>query len=275
LFVGAPLLGAILAFVAQYVYLIFGFPLIVGVAAGAVMAQGIRWGKVRDVAVAASLGLLLGFCTYGSYRFIDYLLARNELQTLIVEEYADSEDGPVDSAAAAAILDYILLEETGQTGFLGYVLLEAREGLSVSHRGIGPSLNVGTAITWVYWVIELVIYTAMPAFAAYNAANKPFCRYHNRWYEREKSLGGTIRERVADVESLLDAGDFAGLSRNLRPQAPIPGIELFIERCTDCQESDPIMTIKSVYRSSRGRKHHEVLERRTLSAGRGNQLPVT
>jgi hypothetical protein len=270
LFVGAPLFGAILAFVAQYIYLIFGFPLIVGTITGVVMAQGVRWGKIRDAAIAASLGLLIGFCTYGSYRFIEYILVRNKVKTLIVEEYADSENGSIDAATATRIFDQSLLEVTGQPGFLGYVLLEAREGMSVSRRGIGPALNIGTALTWVYWVIELVIYTAIPAFTAYNTANKPFCRYHNRWYGREKSLGGTIKERLADVKPLLAAEDFAGLSRILRPQAPIPGIELFIERCTNCQESDPVVTIKSVSRTSKGRKRHDVLERLTLTAGRGS-----
>ena len=224
MFIGAPLLGGIVAYVGQFIYLIFGFPIIAGVASGFIMAQGIRWGKIRDSVIAATLGLLIGLCTYGSYRCIEYLIVRNDVQTSIMKEFADSEDGPIDSATAAVLFDYILLEETGQTGFIGFVLLEAKEGMSISRRGTGPSLNVGTTLTWVYWLIEAFIYAGVPAAVALKEADKPFCKYHNRWYKK-KRLGSIEKARAEEMMSLLAAHNYVKFRQALRSQVPVPRIE--------------------------------------------------
>lgn len=270
---GAPALGAIVAFVGRYLYLILLFPIATGLAGGYIVGQGVRWGKVRDSLVAAVFGLLLGVFAYGSYRYIDYRLARNEARDVVQEEM-EAEFGLSDSGVADEIVDEFLLEETGHTGFVGMVLLDAQEGMSISRVGYGSDagLNIGTTLTWVYWLFELGAFAVFPVFMAMESAGRPFCVYHDRWYKEEKSLGGVNTSRAEEVLGLLSGGEYLAFGKALNRKAPVPGVEFFIERCVGCQQSNPILTVKAVKRTSRGKIEHDVLGKQTLVPSQSEQI---
>jgi hypothetical protein len=282
-----PLLGAVVALVSyHFIYLIIAFPLVMGWAGGYVMAQGVWWGKVRDAVIAAAFGLLLGLCVYGSYRYIEYRLVRNEVRADIVKELEtefgadivkemEAEFGMSGEAMADEFFDEILLEETGQTGFLGVVLLDAQEGMSISPTRYGSStegLNIGTPLTWLYWLFEIVAIAGIAAYTASESAQKPFCERHDRWYTKERSLGGVEPAQIENVLGLLEGGEYPSFGRALHQKAPVPGVEFFIERCVGCQDSEPVLTIKTVKRSSRGRAEYDVIGKQTLTPAQGEQI---
>jgi hypothetical protein len=277
--VGAPLLGGIVAFVAQYIYLILLFPFVAGAAGGFMVAQGVRWGKVRDATVAAIFGLLLGLFVYGSYRYIEYFLFRNDVRAEIVKEM-EAEFGWADATVADEVFDEVLLEETGKTGFLGKVLFDAKIGMSVAYTrsasaaldGTDSGVNIGTTLTWVYWLFEVAVFAGVSSFMAMEAAKRPFCEYHDRWYKKEKSLGGVNPSQAENAIGLLNADDYAAFGKMLRPKTPVPGVEFFIERCPGCQESDPILTTKTVKRSSRGQVKRDDLAKQNITPAQSEQI---
>ncbi len=75
----------------------------------------------------------------------------------------------------------------------------------ISRVGYGSDtgINIGTALTWVYWLFDLAAFAGLPAFMAMEAAGRPFCVYHDRWYEKEKSLGGVEPAQAENVMGLL------------------------------------------------------------------------
>jgi hypothetical protein len=269
---GGPLFGGLVALVSRLIYLIFAFPIGIGIIGGFAIAQGIRWGKVRVSLVGAMFGLLLGLFVYGSYRYAEYLLNKQEALTYIRQEI-EAEYGEADPAIAEEVFDAILYEETGETGFWGSVLLDAKEGMSIRRRPYSPnSFNIGTTLTWVYWLLEMAAITCIPAFFGMEETTKPFCEHHGRWYEKEKSLGGIAPARAKEVIALLEADDYTAVGRALDQTAPVPGIEFFIEQCTGCEKSDPILTIKTVKRTSRGRLSRNTLSQKTITPLQGRQI---
>jgi len=273
--VGAPLLGGIVAFVGYHLmYLIIAFPAFMGFAGGFMMSQGIKWGKMRDPVVAAAFGLVLGLFIYGSYRYIAYLILKNDVRTELIKAI-EAEYGESDAAFADEIFDLYLREETGRTGFTGVLLLEAKEGVSIARGSSsfdGGGINIGTELTWVYWLGEIIAVAGLSAFLASGAASQPFCEYHDRWYAKEKSLGGVKRTQAENVMDLLYMGDYVSFGRELHQKTPIPGMEFFYERCVGCQESNPILTVKRVTRSSKGKTDYSVVEKQTLAPSEGEQI---
>ncbi len=269
--IGAPLLGGLVALISRFLYFIIVFPLAIGILAGFIIAQGIRLGKVRVSLVGAIFGLLIGGLVYGSYRYTEYLLNKKDAIEYIVQEL-EAEFGEADNAIAGEVFDMILYEETGKTGFWGSVLLDAKEGMYISRRHSSNSFSIGTTLTWIYWVFELLAFTCIPAFVAAVETTKPFCEYHDRWYEKEKSLGGVGLAEAKGVINALEAGDYAAVGKSLNRQTPVPGVECYIERCIDCQESLPILTIKAVKRTQKGKRSHSVLSQKSITIVQTEQI---
>ncbi len=271
----APLLGGVVALIGyHFMYLIIAFPLLMGAAGGFVMAQGVRWGKVRDGVIAATFGVLLGLSIYGSYRYIEYRLVRDEVRAEIIKEM-EAEFGTSDAAIADEIFDEILVEKTGRGGFVGVILLDAQEGVSIAPARYGSDsagLNIGTPLTWVYWLLEIVAVAGIAAFMASDAAQKPFCERHNRWYAKEKSLGGVAPSQLEHSIGLLEGGEYPAFAGALHQKTPVPGAEFFIERCVGCLDSNPVLTIKAVKRSSRGKVDYDVLGKQAITTAQGEQI---
>lgn len=267
----APIMGALFGIITNYINLIFLFPLGAGVVSGLVLHKGIRWGKLRDPAVAAIFGLLFGLSFFTAYRYANYQMLRREAITIIMEDMM-VEFGEADSEFANMIFHEFLYEETGYTGFIGATLLEANEGMSIARtRGRSPAFNVGSTLTWLYWLFEAMVIIAFPMWMGANETKRPYCEAHDRWYTNEKSLGGLAPDGLG-ILSLLDDGKFAEFATALNTTVPIPGVEICIEHCPNCEQSSPRLTIKRVTKTSRGRKDEKVLAQHYISPAEGNTL---
>ncbi|MCP4428238.1 MAG: hypothetical protein GY803_27430 [Chloroflexi bacterium] len=267
IFLAAPLLGALVAWIGNFLYLIIAFPIIIGIGGGHVVNRGVRWGKLRDPLTAAFFGILFGLIEYGSYRVTEYAIFKNEVQDVVAEEY-----GVTDTTLANAFLDEILYAETGYTGFVGFVLLNAKEGMSITRRRASGSLNIGTTLTWLYWLFEMGAFTFFPAGMAYAETKRPFCAYHNRWFDKERSLGGIPAETAPNTLAYLEERHFNTFGKALSPKVPVPGIDVCIERCPNCQESMPVLTIKAVRKGSRGKKDEKVIGQHRIEPTQCEQL---
>lgn len=263
--VGGVLIGGITAVIGRFIYLIIAFPVGMGYLGGKGIELAVKHGKVRNPLLAATFGLLVGFIIYGTYRYGEYLFFRIEGRTIIMEEVEMEGNEPIDATTADLIADEILLEETGYTGFLGFTLLQAAEGMSIGRVSGGTTINIGTTLTWIYWVVEILLVFGFAAMMGSEAASRPFCERHDRWYGKEKRVGGLSPDQGTAALQLLKDGNFLELGPMLESTAPLPGVELYVERCRDCIVSNPVLTVKRVFKNSKGKIEHKELHTQIIS----------
>ena len=276
---GGLLAGGLAVAISRFVYLIIAFPIGMGFVGGTITAVAVRLGKVRHPRLAMLAGIVTGLFIYGVYWAGDYLAFRSEARSFVVAEM-EAEFGESDAAAAAELVDLVLEEETGSGGFLGYVLFSAQEGMDVGRVGNSATFNVGTTLTVIYWLVEVILIGLVAAGVAQEAAIRPFCTAHDRWYEPNELVGGVGPDLAETAMLALREGHYAALRQMLDPGAPAPGLALYTARCRDCLASDPVLTVRTLSLDSRKRvktkdllqqplsqEHYETLAQGTTPAG--------
>lgn len=262
---GGLLAGGLVFGISRIIYLIILFPIGMGMAAGYLIAKAVRVGKVRHAGVAALAAVGTGLLIYGAFWVGEYLAFRSEVREFIMEEMV-AEFGESDALAANQIVDRFLEEEVGSGGVGGFVLLSAREGMELGRIGRGQMLNIGQTLTWIYWLVEIVIIAAVAAGIAMDEAGRPFCTTHDRWYERNKLVGGVVVEQANTAMQLLQTGQYTELGNLLNPKAPAPGLAFYAASCRDCVSSDPVLTVAALSLDSRNRVKSKDLTKRPVSA---------
>lgn len=72
------------------------------------------------------------------------------------KELKEMRSKPVD-------LDDELREETGSTGFIGFLKLVAKSGVSISRRGSDGAPITGMGV-WILWLVELMVVAGLPIY---------------------------------------------------------------------------------------------------------------
>lgn len=131
--IGAVLIGGIIAFAAQYFYLVILYPVIMATAAGTLSAV---WNtEQRSHFFVVLSAVVLGLIIYGSYRYGEYLLFLRGL----------------DSDVAVS--------------FWEFTNLTAKLGISISRGSTEIALN--ESMTWAYWGIELLLVCVVSIWGAF------------------------------------------------------------------------------------------------------------
>ena len=245
---GGLAIGVLLYWISKTVYLIILFPLLASVLGLKILASYItRLGiHIRILGIAA--GLLMGLALYGSYHAASYFNARAEAVASINADL-EKEHGRPDSTLASRMLDSYFLEETGYTGFPGFMILKSRSGISFrgfAIYGIPYALNIGPTLTWLYWLMEAAIFLFLLVFGGSIAAGQPFCAYHNAWYGPRKHLGGVPRGKLDEIMRMIRHDNFFPLGSILEEDAAVPSVEVFVQDCENCMESNPRITVEEV-----------------------------
>ena len=173
--------------------------------------------------------------------------ASNIIDQKLIQQYGKS-----DKDVSNQLLNSYLEKETGYSNFLGYILLQAKEGISIGHLFGGSYANIGTFFTWVYWFVELSIIIVIGLSTGKTATSQPFCELHNRWYEKEQHLGGVGISKAQDLLNLIKQKDFAHLGSLLEEDANIPSLEVYIQSCDNCNSSNTWFSIRQAYLGQKG-----------------------
>ena len=262
--VGGLLAGALVFGVSRFIYLIILFPIVMGAAAGYLIAKAVRAGKVRHAGMAALAAVVTGFIIYGAFWAGEYLAFRSDVRGVIMEEMG-AGSGEADSVAADQFVDLVLEAEVGRGGVPGFVLLSAREGMEIGRFGRGQMLNIGQTLTWIYWLVEIGLIALIAAGVAMDEAGKPFCTAHDRWYEPNELVGGVEPEQADTAMHLLQTGQYVELGEMMDPEAPAPGLAFYAASCRDCLTSEPVLTVTALSVDSRQRVKSKDLAKQAVS----------
>jgi hypothetical protein len=247
--VGGAVIGALFSLVSSLFYLVFLFPLLMGVIGGILIAIAVRSGKVRNPLVALISGLLIGIVMYGSMWAVNYLQFRNVEKSVIVSRAPTTNPADVDT-----FIDQTLAVKTGSSGFPGYVLLTGQEGVSIGRVGSGRNaLNLGPTFSWVYWGLELLLILWLASTLGRSPAREPFCEACERWYPRPALLGTLGSSRTKEVLGLIDGGQYQKLGEELQSNPALPNVGVFLATCgDDCPEGDAYLAARRQTRGSNG-----------------------
>ena len=244
-FVGGAVIGGIVFAVDHYIiYLIVVFPFIIGAMGGFVMPLAVALGKVRNPMLAALFGLLIAVVLYGTYRYADYRIGfKDDLNDEIEQEFGER----LDDEELQVLEDLILTEETGSTGFTGYIKLYAQEGITVtSTRSSSDSgLTLKGILAYLYWIVEFGIIAVISLVMAMNRAEQPFSEEAGQWFGSQSYLGTMPLSGLVEFLALVKASDFTRAGGFLADQWQMdpPRIDVSVSK-TKMPEADMVLVIQ-------------------------------
>jgi hypothetical protein len=171
-------------------FLIWLFPLVAGGIIGFVSSLGVSSGKIRNTTVAMLIGAASGLFAFGVHQYFGYQAfraeARDMVQTMLTEDSTPAElstptTNPFAGKRPDVAVDLYLTQATGSSGFLGYLNLEAQQGVEISSRRL-HRVNTGSGGFWFMFFLEALMLSVISGFLAKGSAEDPFDEGSQQWY---------------------------------------------------------------------------------------------
>ena len=244
--------GLVIGAFSYLIYIVFVFPLVMGISGGKLIIDVIQRAKVRKTSQLIFFSLLSAVIMYGTFHYCRYvgLQVRASLEMFPGFSQATEEKN---FRLAKAFVDYALEEETGYSGFVGYMLFRAKEGVSIGRLFRSSSLNLGPVLTWLYWLLEFGIILGVTIQMGKNRIGTSFCEACGNWYGDEKHLGGTARVNETVLMDLINQKDFGGVGKLMESNADLPSLEVYFQGCQTCNQSHSHLLLKQASLGSGGR----------------------
>ncbi|MFM7602719.1 MAG: hypothetical protein ACKO7R_16235 [Pseudanabaena sp.] len=248
--VSGAAIGGATAFISKFIYFIVLFPIAMGFVSGAAMGFAVKKGKIRNPITALGLGILGGLVTYGSLMYGQYINFQNEVETTLERKY-----NVTDKNQANEQINNLLQQETGSSGFVGFVKMSAKEGITISRRG--SSFEIKDNFAYLLWLIELGIVGFLAASIPFKSANEPFNEQANEWYGEKQWVGSATEESKEELIRLLNMDDISGAAALLSSQTdlPTPRIDVYSQSSAGVAFSDSVITVS--YISTNAKKQQE------------------
>jgi hypothetical protein len=244
----AVAMGFVLYALEHYVhlYLVVMFPLLAGAAVGLALARGIYLGKVRHLAVATALGVICGLSLMLAYHTFSYQIG-------FKDEFRQQFPG-IPESQIVPMSDEILQARTGQTGFLGFMSLQAKQGMTLTRSVGSDSSPISFDGPWVFafYALEMLIATWMVLAFARRQTLEPFDEPTQRWYGKAKWL---FNVPVASQKNLLEALNAAKLEEASRfsalPVLPAPRLDVSLRTAEGGNPNDMVLEVKRLQLNNR------------------------
>jgi hypothetical protein len=154
--------------------------------------------------------------------------------------------------ATRLFLDYALEEETGYSGFPGYMLYEAKQGATIGRLFRSNGINLGPGLIWLYWLMEFGIILGVTTQKGKKVIGSAFCESCGSWYSGEKHLGGTSASNEHLLLDLIKRRDFIELGNLLEKNAELPSTEIYIKDCEVCNSSQSELIVRRAFQGAKG-----------------------
>lgn len=243
--------GLIVAFVGSFFYLAFLFPLAMGYAGGSILKSAIQAVKTRKQSHLIVFSLLVAILMYGTYHYgrFEALQLRMAFEMSSGFSEAMSDKG---LELGKSVLDYALQLETGHTGFVGYMLYKAQEGVSLGRLVSSSNINLGPVLTWIYWLMEIGIILGITVTMGRNELLVPVCDACGSRYGSDKHLGGTSMNNKSVLLELINRKDFAEAGKLLQENTDLPSLELYLKSCPSCDKGISHLTVQQAAQGPKG-----------------------
>lgn len=259
IFIGITLLvivyGVMTGFTAgvfsHLIYIVFLFPLVMGINSGKLIADVIHRAKVRKTSQLIFFSLLLAVTIYGTFHYCRYVGLQVRTSLEMFPGLSQATEGK-NLRLAKAFVDYALEEETGHSGFVGYMLYRANEGVSIGRLSRSSSFNLGPILTWLYWIMEFGIILWITLRKGKKMIGMSFCKSCGSWYGREKHLGGTATANETFLLDLIKHKDFIELGKLMDKNAELPSLEVYFQGCEVCNQSHSHLVVRHAFQDPRG-----------------------
>lgn len=233
------------------IYIVFLIPVVMGINSGKVVVEVIQRAKVRATAQLVLVSVLSAVVMYGTFHYTRYLGFQLKASMEIFSGFSEATETE-NLEATRLFLDYALEEETGYSGFPGYMLYEARQGATIGRLFRSSSINLGPLLIWLYWLMEFGIILGVTIQKGKKVIGRSFCESCGNWYSGEKHLGGTT---VANEHLLLDLikqKDFIELGKLLEKNAELPSTEIYFQGCEVCNGSESQLIVRRAFQGTKG-----------------------
>ena len=257
-------MGALAYFISTFIYFIIVFPLVIGFIAAVGFQILIEKSKVRHALAAMGFGIVTGIFLAASFYGTPYLVLRNKVTVNYEEKYQLS---PRD---ASVTFDQALEENTGSSGFLGYMKLRATEGDEYSHYLIVNSMPIPlfsftlkSSGAWLYWFLETLLFLFPIAWLGLATGKHPFNAEANEWYSTASTQIGSVR--LEDKQNLLSyflTNDLNAICQSVVPDGQIkhPMIEIH-GQYTKTRKGNILITLKQTFRKDQSTVKRSIMGR--------------
>ena len=244
LMLAAVVMGVICHFVGQYFWLILLFPVLVGFALGTIGKHAVRFARLRNPILGAAVGLICGLTAMTTMHYGDYLQFRSTIDAEM--ESANPQVKVMLSLPLETLQEAIKDEPASQQqkiikawelmhsdSFFSFMQFSATEGVSISHHG-SSGINLGYYVTWIYWLVEVMIVTIMTLILVKEQTAEPYCTTCNIW-KQKRPLGSFVAE-PSRAKIALESGAIAQLQQ-INPSAIVPlsaGLAVTMAHCPQC-----------------------------------------
>jgi hypothetical protein len=159
---GGAIVGGLLWVSWRFYYIPFLSPFIAAAGAAAIMRRAIDFTRINNLVLVTICAGIMGFALYGTFWVGKYFYGMSQYREVLRAEIEAENLGlEIDDEIANQLIHRFFEEETGQDGFIGFVMLEAKDGMTIvptrSSYGTRQEANIGTPLTVLYWILEIII----------------------------------------------------------------------------------------------------------------------
>ena len=147
---------------------------------------------------------LVGTYHYGKYQ----LELKDDARQFLI-----SKNLPVTDAAVNETTDEFLKSETGATGLIGFLQLEAQQGISITRSSSSNGLELKGVWYWVYSAVEFGNVLVVIAGIAWAAAIEPFNEAQQQWYGPAQVILTAPGANAKPLETALKSSAFEEAER--------------------------------------------------------------
>ncbi len=245
------MIGFMVGVFSHLLYIVFLVPIAMGINNGKMIVEAIQRAKLRKTSQFVFLSVLSAVAMYGMFHYTRYLGFQVKATIEIFSDLDEATEAE-NLQVTKAFLDFALEEETGHSGFLGYMLYEAKEGATVGHMFRSSSFNLGPVLTWLYWLMEFGIILGLTIQKGNKAIGRSFCEACGNWHGGEKHLGGTASANESILLNLIQQKDFTGLGTLIEKNAELPSLEVYFQGCQVCGKSQSQLVVRRAFQGAKG-----------------------
>jgi hypothetical protein len=233
--------GYVAHFIAQWLYLIVLFPLVIGFAVGATGIAATKWFKIRSPLVGGAVGLVCGIAAMFCMHYCDYLTVRSEFNEMSEETRAvfqlptaEFESAIADSSKEDTQSLRLARELMNAESFASFMDFQARQGVELKKTASSSKggINLGYVGSYIYWLLEMGIVAFIVSRMVRRQAAEPFCGRCGQW--RRPRTMGYVRAQSDQAVAHLVRGDLAAAGGLLSKDSPTE-VAVVAYTCPMCQ----------------------------------------